>query len=97
MNIQPFEVNIPQDDLDDLHERLTRTRWPDELPGVGWSRGVPLPIRDGTLDGVGWGGDGRRRGGPQRQPRHQAHPTGMREDVYMGAREPAPRQREEEH
>ena len=29
-------------DLDDLHERLIRTRWPDELPGVGWSRGVPL-------------------------------------------------------
>jgi epoxide hydrolase len=42
MNVQPFEVNIPQADLDDLHERLTRTRWPDELPGVGWSRGVPL-------------------------------------------------------
>jgi len=42
MNIQPFEVNIPQADLDDLHERLTRTRWSDELPGVGWSRGVPL-------------------------------------------------------
>jgi epoxide hydrolase len=42
MNIQPFEVNIPQADLDDLHERLTRTRWPDALPGVGWSRGVPL-------------------------------------------------------
>jgi pimeloyl-ACP methyl ester carboxylesterase len=42
MNIQPFEVNIPQADLDDLHERLSRTRWPDELPDVGWSRGVPL-------------------------------------------------------
>ena len=35
MNIQPFEVNIPQADLDDLHERLIRTRWPDELSGVG--------------------------------------------------------------
>ena len=23
-------------------DRLARTRWPDELPGVGWSRGVPL-------------------------------------------------------
>jgi hypothetical protein len=27
MNMQPFEVNIPQDDLDDLRERLIRTRW----------------------------------------------------------------------
>jgi epoxide hydrolase len=23
-------------------DRLARTRWPDELPGVGWSGGVPL-------------------------------------------------------
>jgi pimeloyl-ACP methyl ester carboxylesterase len=27
--------------LDDLHERLDRTRWPDDLPGVGWAYGVP--------------------------------------------------------
>ena len=40
--IRPFQVAIPQADLDDLTGRLARTRWPDELPGVGWSRGVPL-------------------------------------------------------
>jgi epoxide hydrolase len=40
--IRPFRVDIPQADLDDLRERLARTRWPDELPGVGWTRGVPL-------------------------------------------------------
>jgi pimeloyl-ACP methyl ester carboxylesterase len=40
--IHPFQVAIPQADLDDLADRLARTRWPDELPGVGWSRGVPL-------------------------------------------------------
>src|SRR5947209_5760489 len=40
--IRPFRIAIPQADLDDLRERLARTRWPDELPGVGWSRGVPL-------------------------------------------------------
>lgn len=40
--IRPFRIDIPQADLDDLCERLARTRWPDELPGVGWSRGVPL-------------------------------------------------------
>src|SRR6266545_2003306 len=42
MSIQPFKVNIPQAALDDLRERLARTRWPGELPGIGWSRGVPL-------------------------------------------------------
>jgi pimeloyl-ACP methyl ester carboxylesterase len=41
-NIVPFRIDIPQADLDDLGDRLARTRWPDELPGVGWSRGVPL-------------------------------------------------------
>src|SRR5579885_2091397 len=40
--IHPFHVAIPQAELEDLHDRLARTRWPDELPGVGWSRGVPL-------------------------------------------------------
>lgn len=40
--IRAFRIEIPQADLDDLHERLARTRWPDELPDVGWSRGVPL-------------------------------------------------------
>jgi pimeloyl-ACP methyl ester carboxylesterase len=39
--IQPFQIAIPQADLDELRERLARTRWPGELPGVGWSRGVP--------------------------------------------------------
>jgi epoxide hydrolase len=40
--IHPFRVEVPEADVDDLHERLARTRWPDELPGGGWSRGVPL-------------------------------------------------------
>ena len=40
--IRPFRIDIPQADLDDLRDRLARTRWPDELPGVGWTRGLPL-------------------------------------------------------
>jgi epoxide hydrolase len=40
--IRPFRIDIPQADLDDLHERLTRTRWPAELAGAGWEAGVPL-------------------------------------------------------
>jgi pimeloyl-ACP methyl ester carboxylesterase len=41
-SIHPFHIEIPDAQLDDLRERLARTRWPVELPGVGWSRGVPL-------------------------------------------------------
>jgi epoxide hydrolase len=40
--IRPFRIDIPQADLDDLRDRLHRTRWPDELPAGGWTRGVPL-------------------------------------------------------
>ena len=39
---RPFRIEIPQADLDDLRDRLVRTRWPEEIPGVGWSRGAPL-------------------------------------------------------
>jgi len=40
--MQPFRIEIPQAALDDLYDRLDRTRWPTELPGVGWERGVPI-------------------------------------------------------
>jgi pimeloyl-ACP methyl ester carboxylesterase len=39
--IRPFRIDVPQADLDDLRERLSHVRWPDELPGVGWRYGVP--------------------------------------------------------
>jgi hypothetical protein len=41
--IRPFRVSIPQSDLDDLHDRLDRTRRPAEIPGAGWAYGVPVP------------------------------------------------------
>ncbi|MET7426941.1 epoxide hydrolase family protein [Dactylosporangium sp. NPDC005555] len=40
--MRPFRIDIPQADLDDLRRRIDHTRWPDEIPGVGWDRGVPL-------------------------------------------------------
>ncbi len=40
--IRPLGLAVPQADLDDLRDRLARTRWPDELPGVGWTYGQPL-------------------------------------------------------
>jgi pimeloyl-ACP methyl ester carboxylesterase len=40
--ILPFRIEISQADLNDLNDRLAATRWPDELPGVGWSYGVPV-------------------------------------------------------
>ena len=40
--IRPFRIDIPQASLDDLRARLESTRWPDQLPGVGWDYGIPL-------------------------------------------------------
>ncbi|HEY3610402.1 MAG TPA: epoxide hydrolase [Pseudonocardiaceae bacterium] len=40
--MEPFRIDIPQAQIDDLHRRLETTRWPAELAGFGWERGVPL-------------------------------------------------------
>lgn len=40
--VEPFTVAIRQAVLDDLHDRLDNLRWPAELAGVGWSRGVSV-------------------------------------------------------
>ncbi|WP_188195343.1 epoxide hydrolase family protein [Nonomuraea sp. SYSU D8015] len=42
MTVRPFRIDIPQRDLDDLRTRLAMTRWPGQLPGTGWERGVPV-------------------------------------------------------
>jgi pimeloyl-ACP methyl ester carboxylesterase len=42
MAVEPFTINVPQATLDDLEARLNNTRWPDEVPGAGWSMGTSL-------------------------------------------------------
>ncbi|MBC9714094.1 epoxide hydrolase [Streptomyces sp. TRM66268-LWL] len=39
----PFRIAVPQVDLDDLHDRLVRTRSPHPVPGADedWSHGIP--------------------------------------------------------
>ncbi|MFB9718256.1 epoxide hydrolase family protein [Planobispora longispora] len=48
--IRPFRIDIPQADLDDLRDRLLRTRFPGEMPGVGWERGVPQSYLEELVD-----------------------------------------------
>ncbi len=40
MSVAPFAIAIEQEILDDLKQRLTRTRWPDEVEGAGWDYGT---------------------------------------------------------
>lgn len=42
MKIQPFKIEVSGQTLDDLNERLARTRWPDEVPGAGWDYGTDV-------------------------------------------------------
>ena len=41
-SIEEFRIDVPQADLDDLRDRLARTRWPDQLPETGWDYGIAL-------------------------------------------------------
>jgi epoxide hydrolase len=41
-SIRPFRIAIPDSDLQDLRDRLARTRWPDAAPSPGWDYGIPL-------------------------------------------------------
>lgn len=40
--IRPFTVAIPDSEIDDLKQRLARTRWPDRETVPDWSQGVRL-------------------------------------------------------
>jgi hypothetical protein len=40
--IEPFAVQVDEPALDDLRDRLRRTRWPEREPVGDWSQGVPL-------------------------------------------------------
>jgi pimeloyl-ACP methyl ester carboxylesterase len=58
VTIEPFRLDVPESELDDLRRRLDLVRWPSELPGAGWSRGVPLEYLQELVaywrDGYDW-------------------------------------------
>lgn len=42
MNIRPFRIAISEEELEDLQDRIRRARWPGEIAGESWKRGMPL-------------------------------------------------------
>jgi len=50
MSIQPFKINVPQAVLEDLKDRLLRTRWPDEVKDSGWKYGTNLNYLKNLVD-----------------------------------------------
>jgi microsomal epoxide hydrolase len=90
LDVRPFRVDIPQEDLDDLQARLERVRWPDDLAGAGWSYGVPLDYVRELAEGWRTGFDWRAH-----EARLNAHPqfttTIDGERVhFIGVRSPEP-------
>ncbi|TDC47011.1 epoxide hydrolase [Jiangella ureilytica] len=56
--IRPFRIQITDAEIEDLRARLANTRWPAEIPGTGWERGVPVPYLKALAgywrDGFDW-------------------------------------------
>ena len=40
--VMPFVLDVPEAQLDDLRDRLARTRWPERETVDDWSQGIPL-------------------------------------------------------
>ena len=43
-SVEPFRIDVPQAELDDLRQRLAMTRWPEPSTVPDWSQGVPLEV-----------------------------------------------------
>ncbi|GFG51148.1 epoxide hydrolase [Mycolicibacterium agri] len=58
LTLEPFRIAIPDADLADLKTRLAATRWPEQLPGPPWQRGVPVDylraLAEYWADGFDW-------------------------------------------
>jgi pimeloyl-ACP methyl ester carboxylesterase len=48
--VRPFTIDIPEQDLTDLRERLRRTRWPEKETVGDWSQGIPLSYVEELCD-----------------------------------------------
>ena len=64
MHIEPFSIRIGEEVLSDLRTRIRATRWPDQLPGIGWEQGTELEYLRAVLtqwaEGFDWTEQERR-------------------------------------
>ncbi len=42
MKVEPFQIDVPAEVLEDLRDRVRHTRWPDEVADVAWDQGTNL-------------------------------------------------------
>ena len=70
MAIEPFRIEVTEAELDDLRRRIDATRWPDQIPGSGWTYGTDgaylRPLADYWAEGYDWRAhEARLNGFPQ--------------------------------
>ena len=41
-HVEPFSIHVAEEVLADLRARIHQTRWPDQIPGIGWEQGADL-------------------------------------------------------
>jgi pimeloyl-ACP methyl ester carboxylesterase len=55
---EPFSIEIAEEVLVDLRQRIRQTRWPDQVAGIGWEQGTELEFLKTLLgywaDGFDW-------------------------------------------
>jgi pimeloyl-ACP methyl ester carboxylesterase len=49
-SIEPFEIRVDDSILEDLQDRLRRTRYPDQIEDTGWDYGIPVDYVRGLVD-----------------------------------------------
>jgi microsomal epoxide hydrolase len=58
--LEPFQITVSEQMLDELRARLRRTRWPEQPAGDGWELGVDVPylrdLCDHWANGYDWRG-----------------------------------------
>ena len=72
--VKPFRIDVPDDVLDDLRQRLARTRWPEAECVDDWSQGIPLEYTRELADY--WANDydwRSRKRAEQIRPVHHRH------------------------
>src|SRR3954447_19605223 len=76
--VRPFTIAVDQADLDDLADRLARTRLPRPAPGDDWTYGTPNQYLAAMVEQwrtFDWRGERERADGGARQPTEDHGPT----------------------
>ena len=50
MSLEPFKIEVSEEILEDMYERLSRARWPDQVEGADWNYGTNLDYMKQLID-----------------------------------------------